>query len=119
MPSSEIDLMSGNHTQRTRLQPSWIASLGSLRATLVDGLTDDLGIGVRADAIDQRDVLLVHVRALCSEARRAGMRAEDMVIRLKRDWHSLAVGDRGPTLAESSALGQAVSMCIEQYYRDS
>jgi hypothetical protein len=59
------------------------------------------------------------IRLLCDEARRRGVRAEQLVVVIKQAWASLpesrwrAGDDRG-----TEFLHRVVSICIEEYYAD-
>jgi hypothetical protein len=59
------------------------------------------------------------LRLLCEDARRRGVRAEQLVVMIKQAWASLPEtrwrpgDDRGPVILE-----RVVRVCIEEYYAD-
>ncbi|HJU67538.1 MAG TPA: hypothetical protein VJ650_04750 [Gemmatimonadaceae bacterium] len=73
-----------------------------------------LGSDSRADDQAVRETL----RALCSDARRLGVRPEELVVLVKMTWR--AHPDLWPVPPDhaSSTLDRVVTMCIEEYFRN-
>ncbi len=57
------------------------------------------------------------MRAVCEEARRQGMRAEELIVLFKRTWqgrpelHRMSREETGPL------FDSVVTMCVEEFYR--
>lgn len=57
------------------------------------------------------------IQELCAEARRAGLRPEELIVLVKATWRSrpelgtVSHGEPNP------ALDRVITMCIEEYYR--
>jgi hypothetical protein len=58
------------------------------------------------------------LKALCAEAHTCGLRAEELVVRLKHLFHQLPeVQELSHGSDRSDLLNRLVSVCIEEYYR--
>jgi hypothetical protein len=81
-----------------------------------------LGEHVRRSALDQP--LSPHrlrraLRLLCDDARRRGVRAEQLVVAIKQAWGSLPESRWRPGDDRGTAfLQRVVTVCIEEYYAD-
>jgi hypothetical protein len=98
------------------------SSSRSLPAAAHAALRAALGAQLRRSPLDEPDSTLRLRRALrllCDDARARGVRVEQLVVTIKRAWHSLPEAawrpgdDRGTGL-----LRQVVSVCIEEYYAE-
>ena len=59
------------------------------------------------------------IRLMCDEGRRQDMRAEQLLIILKRAWQSLPeVFERTREIRRDDVLGRVITMCIEEYYTE-
>lgn len=66
---------------------------------------------------DTRSLDLQHaVRALCAEARRQGMRAEELIVLFKRTWAERPELHRLSREETGRLLDATVSMCVEEFY---
>jgi hypothetical protein len=74
-----------------------------------------LGAPVEADATDLRSA----VQVLCADARRLGVRPEELVVLVKMTWRSHPDVCAMPRHRVSPMLDQVVAMCIEEYFRSS
>lgn len=64
---------------------------------------------------DVRDAL----RALCADARRSNVRAEQLVIAIKQGWSSLHQERPRPRVAgPDELLNHVITVCIDEYYAD-
>lgn len=57
------------------------------------------------------------IQALCTDAQRAGLRSEELIVLFKTTWRSrpeLATVTRGEL---NPVLDRVITMCIEEYYR--
>ena len=119
MTISHHEPMTGSDVDSDGLSAAWTSSLAELRRMMLGREREDVRAdGTSGDDVDGGDGLTRTVRALCGEARRNGLRAEEMVVRLKRVWHALPLDGRVPARADADALSRAVSLCIAEYYRE-
>jgi hypothetical protein len=114
--------MEPNSLSKTVQDPSDVAaSIGTanrkLRATLRRIFQEsrlDLA-DMRADA-DER--LRPALSAVCSDARRAGLRAEQLLVLIKEVWSALPAGpSRVQTVHGDERLNHVISVCGDEYYR--
>jgi hypothetical protein len=56
------------------------------------------------------------MRVLCEEARRQGMRAEELIILFKKTWQARPELQRMSREETSRLFDSVVTMCVEQYY---
>lgn len=54
---------------------------------------------------------------VCREARRRGLRAEEVVVLLKQTWLSLPESTHPGRAAHAVLVEQLISLCIEEYFR--
>ena len=58
------------------------------------------------------------MNTMCSEAHASGLRAEELLVRLKQVFHQLPEVQELPHGGDrSDLLNRVVSLCIEEYYR--
>jgi hypothetical protein len=71
-----------------------------------------------ADAApEQRRELRAALRDVCAEARRAGLRAEQLLVLTKEVWSSLPAGlSRIHTVHGDERLNYVISACVDEYY---
>lgn len=76
-----------------------------------------LALALQPDADSNRHLDLQRaMRALCAEARRQGMHAEELIVLFKKTWqarpevHTMSREDTG------RLLDSIVTMCVEEYY---
>ncbi len=91
-------------------------SRDALRAVLLAGL-DRLEEGGTFAADDRLGEALA---ALSSEARRHGLRAEQLLVLLKEAWRELPEAGAIPEYeSRQSVLGRVIVLCLDDYYRAS
>lgn len=59
------------------------------------------------------------VRSVVAEARAAGVPVEQVIIHVKREWHSL--GLNGPSVARAEGLAvteRLVAICLDEYFKE-
>jgi hypothetical protein len=56
------------------------------------------------------------MRALCEEARRQGMRAEELIVLFKKTWHARPELQRMSREETGRLFDSVVTMCVEEYY---
>lgn len=73
-----------------------------------------------ADAsIRQLTGLRESLREVCSEARRSGLRAEQLLVLIKEVWAGLPVGiSRVQAVHGDERLSYVISTCVDEYYGD-
>lgn len=77
-----------------------------------------LALALNADGDGRNRELQQAMRALCDEARRQGMRAEEVIVLFKKTWHTRPELQRMTREETSRRFDAAVTMCVEEYYRD-
>lgn len=75
-----------------------------------------LDLALRSDGGEDNLDLQRAMRALCGEARRQGMRAEELIVLFKRTWQARPELQRMSHDEISRVLDSVVTMCVEQYY---
>ncbi len=61
--------------------------------------------------------LRVALRQVCTEARRAGLRAEELLVIIKDVWSGLPAGiSRLPSVHGDERLNYVISTCVDEYY---
>lgn len=97
---------------RSSIPDSTIAALRELFLRMIRTESMRADGGARADD-DARDAL----RVLCADARRHDVRAEQLVIAIKRGWSSLHQERSRPrTAGPDELLNNVISLCIDEYY---
>jgi hypothetical protein len=76
---------------------------------------------VRAQSADaapeQRRELRAALRDVCADARRAGLRAEQLLVLIKDVWSGLPAGiSRVQTVRGDERLNYVISTCVDEYY---
>jgi hypothetical protein len=57
------------------------------------------------------------LRQVCTDARRAGLRAEELLVMIKDVWSSLPSGvSRLPSVHGDERLNYVISTCVDEYY---
>jgi hypothetical protein len=71
-----------------------------------------------ADAApEQRRELRDSLREICAEARRAGLRAEQLLVLIKDVWSAMPAGiSRVQSVHGDDRLNYVISMCVDEYY---
>jgi hypothetical protein len=71
-----------------------------------------------ADAApDQRRELRSSLREICAEARRAGLRAEQLLVLIKDVWSAMPAGiSRVQSVHGDDRLNYVISTCVDEYY---
>jgi hypothetical protein len=87
-----------------------------LRATLL-AIFQDAALH-KADIADApRPDLRVELRRVCEDARRSGLRAEQLLVLIKDVWSTLpAAASRAPTVHGDERLNYVISTCVDEYY---
>lgn len=72
----------------------------------------------KADAApDQRRELRASLQEICAEARRAGLRAEQLLVLIKDVWSALPAGlSRVQSVHGDERLNYVISTCVDEYY---
>ena len=108
--SINVPANSSNTGQKETIDQQTVSSDFILSLAASGGLRFELpflGRGVLADL----------ARMIAADARARGLRAEQMLVALKRDWPKLLERRRVPGEAELSMLSERlVSFCIQEYY---
>jgi hypothetical protein len=76
---------------------------------------------VRAQSADaapeQRRELRGSLREICAEARRAGLRAEQLLVLIKDVWSAMPAGiSRVQSVHGDDRLNYVISTCVDEYY---
>ena len=101
---AELESMSEPSTEATLVSPS--ATVGIWR--VLNALRDGWFLEKRLRGV---------ARMIADDARGRGMRAEQMIVAIKRDWPKLLERRRTPGEAELHMLVERlVSFCIHEYY---
>jgi hypothetical protein len=58
------------------------------------------------------------LRALCAEARRQGMHAEELIVLFKKTWQARPELHRTSREENGRLFDAIVTMCVEEFYRD-
>lgn len=71
-----------------------------------------------ADAApEQRRELRAALREVCADAKRAGLRAEQLLVLIKEVWSALPAGiSRVQTMRGDERLNYVISTCVDEYY---
>jgi hypothetical protein len=65
----------------------------------------------------ERAALRVALRQVCMDARRAGLRAEELLVIIKDVWSGLPAGvSRLPSVHGDERLNYVISTCVDEYY---
>ena len=109
----------------SRNHPTFDASIGEsaigaenrrLRARLEVAFRDVRALSADA-APEQRRELRAALRDVCAEARRAGLRAEQLLVMIKDVWAGLPAGiSRVQTVHGDERLNYVISTCVDEYY---
>ena len=88
----------------------------SSSAYLTTAADRTLELALRAEGATRTVELQRAMRALCEEARRQGMRAEELIVLFKKTWQARPELQRMSREETSRLLDAVVTMCVEQYY---
>ena len=86
---------------------------------LVSGTTHAIRLALGAPVEDTGKDLRHAVEVLCADARRLGLRPEELVVLVKMTWRNHPDVCAMPRHTMSATLDQVVAMCIEEYFRSS
>ena len=75
-----------------------------------------LELALRAEGGADNPELRRAMMALCEEARRQGMRAEELIVLFKKTWQARPELQRMSREETSRLFDSVVTMCVEQYY---
>jgi hypothetical protein len=84
---------------------------------LVSGTAHAIGLALGTRAEEDGEDLQSTVRILCADARRLGMRPEELVVLVKLTWRTHPETHALPRSQADAVLKQIVSMCIDEYFR--
>jgi hypothetical protein len=99
--AGESAMATANRRLRARLETAF----RDVRAQLADS------------APDQRSELRVSLREICVEARRAGLRAEQLLVLIKDVWSGMpSAVARVQTMHGDERLNYVISTCVDEYY---
>jgi hypothetical protein len=87
-----------------------------LRASL-QTVFRDAGLQYADGPTAERPALRAALRQVCTEARRAGLRAEELLVIIKEVWSALPAGiSRLPSVHGDERLNYVISTCVDEYY---
>jgi hypothetical protein len=87
-----------------------------LRASL-QTVFRDAGLQYADGLTAERPALRAALRQVCTEARRAGLRAEELLVLIKEVWSGLPAGiSRLPSVHGDERLNYVISTCVDEYY---
>jgi hypothetical protein len=75
-----------------------------------------LELALRVDHTERHHALRNAMRALCADARRQGLRPEELIVLLKETWRTRPELRTMPPEEAGSLMDQVVTMCIQEYY---
>jgi len=75
-----------------------------------------LELALHSDGGTQNLDLQRAMRALCEEARRQGMRAEELIVLFKKTWQGRPELQRMSREETGRLFDSVVTMCVEEYY---
>jgi hypothetical protein len=75
-----------------------------------------LTLALQPDGTSRAVALQRAMRALCEEAHRQGMRAEELIVLFKRTWHARPELHHMSREENAQLFDAVVTMCIEEYY---
>ncbi|MEO7039690.1 MAG: hypothetical protein ABI446_09590 [Gemmatimonadaceae bacterium] len=97
-------------------ESSFVSAHRRLRAslqTVFQGAALQLGDVAISSNIELRHSL----RQVCADARRSGMRAEQLLVLIKDVWSELPAGiTRVPSLHGDERLSYVITTCVDEYY---
>ncbi|HMI57870.1 MAG TPA: hypothetical protein VK511_07475 [Gemmatimonadaceae bacterium] len=92
-------------TANRRLRSSLETSFRDVRAQSADA------------APEQRRELRASLREICADARRAGLRAEQLLVLIKEVWSAMPAGiSRVQSVHGDDRLNYVISTCVDEYY---
>ena len=87
-----------------------------LRASL-QTVFQDAGHQYADIAQPQRPDLRIALRQICSDARRSGLRAEQLLVLIKEVWSGMPPGFSSvPSVHGDERLNYVISTCVDEYY---
>ena len=75
-----------------------------------------LALACQPDGASRALALQGAMRALCAEARRQGMHAEELIVLFKKTWHARPELHHMSREENAKLFDSVVTMCIEEYY---
>src|ERR1700733_8327546 len=94
------------------------STIAALRELLVRMVRDEPERNAEG-AVRAGDDVRRALRALCDDARAAGVRAEQLVIAIKQGWSSLhSDRPRARSDGPDELLNQVITLCIDEYYAE-
>jgi len=85
---------------------------------LVTAATHAIRLALGTEPQDDGDGVRDAVRRLCADARRQGVRPEELVVLVKMTWRAHPQISGQPRNHASPPLEHIISMCIDEYFRD-
>ena len=85
-------------------------------AQLATGTERTLALALQPDRGSRALDLQRAMRALCDDARRQGMRAEELIILFKKTWQARPELRNMSREASGRLFDSVVTMCVEEYY---
>jgi len=87
-----------------------------LRASL-QAVFRDAGLQYADGPTPDRPDVRAALRQVCTDARRAGLRAEELLVMIKDVWSGLPAGiSRLPSAYGDERLNYVISTCVDEYY---
>lgn len=86
---------------------------------LVSGAAHAIRLALGAPEQNEGEDLRSAVRILCADARRLGMRPEEVVVLIKMTWRTHPETCALPRSQAGAVLEEIVSVCIDEYFRGS
>jgi hypothetical protein len=84
---------------------------------LVSGTTHAIRLALGAPGQNDGEDVRSAVRTLCADARRLGMRPEELVVLIKMTWRTHPQTCALTRTEAGKLLEEIVSMCIDEYFR--
>jgi hypothetical protein len=89
---------------------------GPFSPNLASATERTLAIALQPDGASRAVALQRAMRALCDEARRQGMHAEELIVLFKKTWHARPELHQMSREETAQLFDSVVTMCIEEYY---
>ena len=99
------------------MQFDQVPETGRFSPTLTSATNQTVEVALRPNGEAQNGDLQQAVRAVCVEAHRQGLRAEQLIILFKRTWQSRPELQTGSSNETARLFESVVTMCVEEFYR--
>lgn len=103
-------------TRRT-MQFEHVPETARFSPTLTTATTQTVELALQPNGETLNAGLQQAIKAVCLEARRQGLRAEELIILLKKTWHSHPELHTRSSKETTRLFESVVTMCVEEFYR--